>query len=85
MTNRKAALSPELAASARLLSAEQTAELLGITVRSLDANISRGFLPADLCIRVGGSKRFRLARLIAWLDEAGGKPKQTGSEGSDNA
>jgi len=58
-----------------LLSANQVAELLGVSVRTLWRLLSAGKLPAP--VRLGGSVRWRNADIRQWIDEGCPPPVRT--------
>lgn len=49
-----------------LMDARKVAKLLGISLRTLDALVSRGEAPAF--IRIGYSRRWRMAEINTWIE-----------------
>ncbi len=53
-----------------LLTKRQTAELYGVTTRTVDRWLSDGVLPADARVLIGGAVRYRRAVLIRHIESA---------------
>ncbi len=63
-----------------LLTKRQTAELYGVTTRTVDRWLSDGVLPADARVMIGGAIRYRRSVLMDHIDSATYEPEGVPSE-----